>query len=140
MRKYSSIGLTLAVILVLTFGMRAAAFAADSHTGGHSSGGSSGGSHTSSSGGHTSETTHSDGHDADSGKRGPKYQGGGRGTEHSSQVHKGSSHHDSGSAGSKAVESRIFSSEIGGRGRGPMYTEGGTAGTDSHDSGAEHTR
>lgn len=120
MHGFGRIAIALAAGAALTFGVGATVNAADAHTGGHTSAG---------------ETAHSD-----SGKKGPKYMGGGRGSEHSSQVHEGGTHHhDSGSAGSKSVERRIFSSDIGGKGKGPKYMEGGAAGTDHRDGETEHT-
>lgn len=111
MRKYSRIMLVLA--LVSGFSLGAAAYAAeDSHGSGHTSGGKG---------------------------KGPKYQGGDRGSSHSSESHKGgSSHHDSDSGGSKSVEGKVF--EEGGKGKGPKYMGGKSgAGETSHEEGTEHT-
>lgn len=77
-----------AKVLIAVCGLAVAilpAWAEDSHTdGGHTDGG------------------HSDGHGGKG--KGPKYMGG-----HSSQVHKGGSHHHDGtSGGSKSTEDKIF--------------------------------
>lgn len=80
-----------------------------------------------------SHTSHTDGHTSGGGGKGPKFMGGDRGSGHSSQTHKGGSHHhDGGSGGSKSVEHKIFSSDIGHAGGVPA------GGTDHHDSGVEH--
>lgn len=114
---------------VLVLGLTPVGHAQDSHSGGHTSGGSSG---------------HNDGHAG--GGKGPQYMGGDRGSGHSSQTHKGGTHHhDSSTTGSKTVEDKIFSS---GRGKGgPKFmggkaAEGGTgheSGGDHHDGGTEHS-
>jgi len=82
--------------------------------------------------------SHSDGHSGGKGK-GPKYMGGD--TSHSSQTHKGGSHHhDTGEGGSKSVEGKIFTSDEGSRGKGPKYMGGKTGGTDHHEGETdEHT-
>jgi hypothetical protein len=66
--------------------------------------------------------------------------GGDHGSGHSSQSHKGGSHHHDGeTGGSKSIEGKVF--DDGGRGKGPKYMGGktGTGGTDHHDGGTEHT-
>ena len=84
------------------------------------------------------DSKHETGHSGSKGK-GPKYQGGDRGSAHSSESHKGgSSHHDGDAGGSKSVESKVF--DEGGKGKGPKYM-GGKAGEveTSHEGGTEHT-
>lgn len=71
---------------------------------------------------------HASGHTAGGQGKGPKYQGGDRGSSHGSSAHKGgSSHHDGSEGGSKAVESKIF------HGRSD-HADGGHS-----DSDSEHT-
>lgn len=68
-------------------------------------------------GGHTG---HSGGHKG----KGPKYQGGDHGSGHSSQAHKGGSHHHDGdSGGSKAMENKVFKGHGGKKGSGHEGTE-----------------
>lgn len=116
-REASRFVLALVAASGLSLAVSGAALAAEehsSHESGHSSGGSKG--------------------------KGPKYMGGD--TSHSTQTHKGGSHHhDTGEGGSKSVEGKIFSSDEGGRGKGgPKYMGGKTGGTDHHEGETEeHT-
>lgn len=63
------------------------------------------------------------------------HAGGERGSSHSAQTHKGGSHgHTESSAGSKALEDKVFNQQTG-HGKGPKFM-GGTGGR--ADEGAEH--
>jgi len=71
------------------------------------------------------DSKHGSGHTSGGKGKGPKYQGGDRGS-HSSETHKGgSSHHDGGAGGSKSAESKIFDD----------HKKGGS----SHEEGTEHS-